>query len=97
MESFRTLLDTGAREKCWSQEHLSANSFYDAGVPAFSLSDEKNDFQVNDKRSFLDLIVFAVMNDKPETTLVAFLKGKYLCEVDVSDDLFGKFEANHCD
>ena len=58
----------------------------------FNLSDEEVEFQVNDRRTFMEFVDFGVMNDIPDATIVAFFRQR-LRKANVIDELFEMFES----
>jgi len=56
----------------------------------FNLSDDEVEFQVNDKRSFAEIVGLGVMNDIPDATTVAFFRER-LRKANVIDELFEMF------
>ena len=44
----------------------------------FYLSDEENEFQVNDRCTFEELVFLGAMNDIPDATTDAFLESAYV-------------------
>jgi len=59
----------------------------------FNLSDDELEFQVNDRRSFEELIGLGVMNSIPNATTVAFFRER-LRKAGVIEELFEMFEES---
>lgn len=59
----------------------------------FKLSDDELEFQVNDRRSFEELIGLAVMNSVPDATTVAFFRER-LRKAGTNKELFDRFEQH---
>ena len=56
------------------------------------MSDEEVEFQVNDRRSFEEIVGLGVMNDIPDATTVAFFRER-LRKANLIDELFEMFES----
>jgi IS5 family transposase len=58
----------------------------------FKLSDEENEFQVNDRRSCEEFIGLGVMNNIPDATTIAFFRER-LRKAEVIEELAEMFET----
>ena len=96
-EAFRPLLDKGysqERKSNAGRKRIDPLILFKMLVlqQLFNLSDEEVEFQVNDRRSFEEIVGLGVMNDIPDATTVAFF-GERLRKANVIDELFEMFES----